>query len=264
MKVGIVGIGLIGGSIAKRLSNSNIELFIYDNDVKVLNQAIMDNNASLITNYSELDVLILALHPNAILTFLDTNHKLLHDVIVTDICGVKECISSACDKYNIQYFGMHPMAGREVGGYANSIASLFDGANLVVTSADIPQDIDTLIQILGFGSVVVSSAVEHDAVIAYTSQLCHIASNAFAKSKTINNVDGFTGGSFEDLTRVGRLDPQLWLQLFNKNRGNLISEIETFVRHLNEYKYALEGENDARLISLLKDGVNCLNNCVKL
>ena len=258
MKVGIVGIGLIGGSITKRLSNCGVQTFIFDSNVNVLNKALKDNNSLLIDDYDNLDLLIIALPPNATISFIENNSALLKNVLVTDVCGVKKCVSDVCEINIIKYFGMHPMAGREVGGYENSLENLFDGANLIVTSNIIPPQVEKIIKMLGFTSPVVSSPDNHDKVIAYTSQLCHIASNAFAKSPTISTASGFTGGSFEDLTRVGKLDSSLWMQLFDLNRANLINEIEIYIDNLIEYKDALKCNNDSKLISLLDDGTNCL------
>lgn len=168
-----------------------------------------------------------------------------------------------CNDVGLKYFGMHPMAGRETGGYISSIEGLLDGANLVVTDEDIPSGIDLIITALGFGSIVVASPKKHDKIIAYTSQLCHIVSNAFAKSDTIFDAEGFTGDSFEDMTRVGNLDTQLWIKLFDKNRSNLVFELSIFIDNLNEYKIALEKENDEKLISPCKDGIKCINKSIK-
>ena len=263
MKVGIVGIGLIGGSIMKRLCSRGFDTFVYDNDDLLLARILIEHDVNVIINYDDLDVLLIALPPNATISFIHDNASVLQNVLITDVCGVKECVSKVCADECLKYFGMHPMAGRETGGYINSIEGLFDGANLVVTDEIIPTEINLIISALGFCSIVVSSPAKHDKIIAYTSQLCHIASNAFAKSDTILHSEGFTGGSFEDITRVGRLDTNLWIQLFDKNRANLLSELNTYIDNLNEYKIAIEQHDDEKLISLCKDGINCINKSRK-
>ena len=255
MKIGIVGIGLIGGSIVKRLAKCNFDIYISDRDLQVQKVALYENNVKILTSYDDLDVLIIALPPYAATDFIKENAAKLDNVLITDVCGVKQCLAELCTDKKLKYFGMHPMAGREVGGYSSSLECLFDGANLVVSSEIIPAEMREIISALGFGNIVLSTPEKHDKIIAYTSQLCHIASNAFAQSDTIFDAKGFTGGSFEDLTRVGKLDPLLWLQLFNCNRENLIHEIETYKNKLNEYKVALEKYDDIKLIQLMENGL---------
>lgn len=258
MKIGIVGIGLIGGSILRRLAtDTENELYISDTNKQVLADACVDNNAKVLEDY-DLDLLILALPPDPLVQYLTENHAKIGATLVTDVCGVKQCVEETCRKYGINYFGMHPMAGREVGGYYNSRANLFDGANLVVTGEQIPSSIAYIINELGFGKVMTTDSVSHDKIIAYTSQLCHIVSNAFAKSPTIDISHGFTGGSFEDLTRVGRLDVPLWISLFDKNRDNLVFEIDNLIANLTEYRNALVLNDDKMLAGLLQDGVEKL------
>lgn len=257
MKIGIVGIGLIGGSILKRLAKTD-EMFVNDKDPKVLADAIQDNNAKELLDFNNLDMLIIALPPNELLQYLKENADKLKNILITDVCGVKSCVQQLCDEYGLNYFGMHPMAGREVGGYYNSLANLFEGANLVVTGENIPPQIAHIINVLGFGRVVACDSQKHDKIIAYTSQLCHIVSNAFGKTPTSKYADGFTGGSFEDLTRVGELDVPLWIGLFDKNRANLIEEIDVLIANLVEYKIALATNDDQKLAKLLSEGVKCL------
>lgn len=258
MRIGIVGIGLIGGSILKRLAIDNEnELYISDKNEQVLADACRENNAKMLEDYA-LDLLILALPPDPLVQYLIENHSKIGSTLITDVCGVKECVESTCLRYGLNYFGMHPMAGREVGGYYNSRANLFDDANLVVTSEDIPAPIAHIIKELGFGKVMTTDSLSHDKIIAYTSQLCHIVSNAFAKSPTIDISHGFTGGSFEDLTRVGRLDVPLWISLFDKNRDNLVFEIDNLISNLTEYRNALANNDDQMLSKLLEDGVSKL------
>lgn len=258
MNIGIVGLGLIGGSIAKRLAKCGHNLYLTDINRDVLSLAIRENKAKELLDFNSLDLVILALPPSILLNYLEENHKKLEKTLLTDVCGIKERVEILAEKYNLNYFGMHPMAGREVGGYCNSIENLFDNANLVVTNNEIPYQINVIIKDLGFSKVMKTTSVEHDKIIAYTSQLCHIVSNAFGKSPILDKCDGFTGGSFEDLTRVGRLDVKLWLDLFKSNRENITNELDIFINNLIQYKNALESKDDNKLYELLLNGSEIL------
>lgn len=260
MKVGFIGIGLIGGSMLKKLVKQNVECFIYDKNQAVLQDAMRENNVKLLQNYNNLDLLVLALSPDNLIDFVKNNHDKIKNTLVVDVCGVKACIQNVMDEYNISYCGLHPMAGREVGGYYNSLSNLFEGANVVVTSNSIPKEVENLIKLLGFGKVVYASPKKHDKIISYTSQLCHIISNAYAKNPVENEVDGFTGGSFEDLTRVGKMDAKLWVELFDKNRENLIQDINILIDNLKAYADCLNSKDDEKLTSLIQDGNNILLN----
>ena len=263
MKVGFIGVGLIGGSMLKRLSKCGVECFVYDKNKSIMDLAIKENNATKLENFDSADILLLALSPNNTLKFIEENHSKIGTKLVTDVCGVKTCVQSIAKKYNINYCGLHPMAGREVGGYTNSKENLFNGANIVVTTKTPPQIIYEIIHLLGFGKVVYTTAEEHDKIISYTSQLCHIVSNTYAKNPQVYNCDGFTGGSFEDLTRVGKMDSELWTQLFDKNRENLINDINTIIVELQKYCDALKNNDKVTLKNLSEEGSKILNNMTK-
>lgn len=260
MKVGFIGIGLIGGSILKRLSKCGVECFVSDRNENVINSAISENNAKILNNYNDIDVILVSLSPDNTIKFIEENHSKIGTKLVVEVCGVKQCIQNVMNKYAINYIGLHPMAGREVGGYFNSKEDLFNGANVVITSEKPPQLVYEIIHMLGFGKIVYSNPEKHDKIISYTSQLCHILSNAYAKNLLVNECDGFTGGSFEDLTRVGKMDSNLWIELFDKNRDNLISDIDNVICELTKYSECLKNNDNQGLKDLIDEGSRLLIN----
>ncbi len=263
MKVGFVGVGLIGGSMLKRLSKCGVDCFVSDINKQVLDVAIKENNAKILTDYSSVDVIVIALSPNNTVKFLEQNATKIGTTLVVDVCGVKNPIEQIALQYGFNYCGIHPMAGREVGGYFNSKEDLFTGANVVITTEKPPQIVYEIIHMLGFGNIVYTDAKSHDKIISYTSQLCHILSNAYAKNPSVNNCEGFTGGSFEDLTRVGKMDSNLWIELFDNNRDNLICDISCIINELQNYLVCLKNKDNVKLKKLIDDGSNILINATK-
>ena len=263
MKVGFIGVGLIGGSMLKRLSRCGVECFISDNNKQVLDAALQENNAKILSDFEQLNVLIVALSPNNTIKYLQENASKIGTTLVVDVCGVKNCIEETAVNLGLNYCGIHPMAGREVGGYFNSKENLFNGANVVITTKNPPQIVYEIIHLLGFGNIVYSDAKSHDKIISYTSQLCHILSNAYAKNPSVINCDGFTGGSFEDLTRVGKMDSNLWIELFDKNRDNLISDIGLVIKELQNYLVCLQNNDNLNLKQLIDEGSEILINATK-
>lgn len=263
MKVGFIGIGLIGGSILKRLASCGVECFVYDKNDSVINEAITLKNVEKLTNFNNLDIILLSLPPQACENFIKENHTKIGTILICDVCGVKNHIQNLADKYKLNYCGIHPMAGREIGGFANSKENLFNGANVVITTENPPQIIYEVIHLLGFGKIVYSNPDKHDKIISYTSQLCHIVSNAYAKNPLVLECDGFTGGSFEDLTRVGKMDSNLWVELFDKNRDNLICDIDTIIKELQKYYDCLNSGDNQKLKQLIEEGSNLLQKQLK-
>lgn len=258
MKIGFIGIGLIGGSILKRLSKCGNECFVFDTNKQVMIDACNENNAKNLTSFDGLDLLLICISPENTIKFLQENATQLKNILVADVCGVKSQIQKVANDLKLNYCGLHPMAGREVGGYYNSKENLFDDANIVITTNNPPIVIQKVIKQLGFKKIVYATSEEHDKTIAYTSQLCHIVSNAFAKNPIVENVDGFTGGSFEDLTRVGKMDSNLWTQLFDFNRENIMECIEILICKLSQYYNCLQEKDNEKLKNLIDEGSNIL------
>ncbi|MBE6903394.1 MAG: prephenate dehydrogenase/arogenate dehydrogenase family protein [Ruminococcaceae bacterium] len=267
MVIGIVGLGLIGGSLAKAYKKSNNTVYGFDIDTITLQYAIMTGtlDAALTQDTLKLcDAVFIALYPDATVEYILKNQSFFKkDSIVIDCCGVKEKICSPCfdiaDKNNFHFVGGHPMAGLQNSGYKNSKEDLFCGANMILVpkkNEDIAllSKIKDILVLAGFESVSVTSAQNHDKIIAYTSQLAHVVSNAYVKSPSAAVHHGFSAGSYKDLTRVAQLSAEMWTQLFMDNKENLLFEIDSIINSLNQYKDAIKSNDRQALFSLLKEG----------
>lgn len=265
--VGIIGLGLIGGSMAKAIA-SNTYSIIYglDRDDEVTNRAIEEGvlAARLEDHYGDIDILIVSLYPNDVVdTILKTAPKLRKGCIVIDCTGVKQTVCSRLSEklagMDIRFIGGHPMAGKEVAGYGNSCDDLFAGASMILctdehTDAKAVDEASDFFKRIGFAQIKITTSEEHDRVIAYTSQLAHIVSSAYIKSPTLEKRYGFSAGSFKDMTRVARLNEQMWADLFLENDNAIVSEIDEIVGHLMEFAGAIERKDREKLVALLRDG----------
>ncbi len=268
MTIGVIGLGLIGGSIAKAISDkTSHEVLGYD-----INKSVVCKAKLLNAIYHEFslqtppvcDIIILALYPQATIEVFKQIAPLLRkNTIVIDCCGIKEKICDKIEriasKYEITFIGGHPMAGIEQIGFEFSCSDLFNNASMILTpskSTDIKQLalVKNLFEDIGFSHTTIVSPEEHDRVIAYTSQLAHILSSAYIKSPTASSHKGMSAGSFKDMTRVAYLNEVMWSELFMSNSKNLLYEIDTLIRHLTEYKTAIEENDCQKLTELLRDG----------
>ena len=268
MKVGIVGLGLIGGSLAKAYKRAQAEVLGFDKDrlttgFAKLAEAIDDELTE--ERLSECDLILLAIPPVPAAKWLSENgEKLSKETVVIDCCGTKRNICKAgfalAEKYGFTYAGGHPMAGIQFGGFKNSRADLFDGAVFALVPADyndlrFMEKAKKLILPAGFPKLVISSAEEHDRVIAFTSQMAHVVSNAFIKSETARTMGtAISAGSYRDFTRVAYLDAEMWTELFMENRDNLKYELEVLIEALSGYAKALEENDSEEMLRLLKEG----------
>ena len=268
MKIAVVGLGLIGGSICKALkANTFYHIMGMDKNPDVTKKA-METGAidEIITadKLSEANLTIVALYPVAIVDFIKENaDKFRKGSIVMDICGVKGYIVNNCtpvlDEKGVIFIGTHPMAGTEHSGFDYSTADLFNGASFIITPTDdTPQIAVDLVSTLGacmnFGQVVIATPEQHDANIAYTSQLAHVVSNAYVKSPSLFRADGFSAGSFLDLTRVAYLNEEMWSSLFMCNKDALLYEVNNIINSLTEYRDAMMNDDVNTLRELLKVG----------
>lgn len=268
MKICIVGLGLIGGSLAKAIKkNTHESCFGIDIDrgtvAGALAQEAIDGEMA-IDDLAGCDVVIVGLHPEATIKFITENAgKFKKGGIVLDTCGVKgeivRAVEGVCIKNGVNFLGCHPMAGREFSGFAYSVDNLFEKASFIMTPTDrtpmrVVQDISRLAYNIGFAKVVVSNVEEHDSVIAFTSQLAHVVSSSYVKSPSLLKQAGFSAGSFKDLTRVAKLNEDMWTELFLMNRGPLVDEIEHIIARLTEYRDAIANNDAQRLHDLLKEG----------
>lgn len=268
MNVAVVGLGLIGGSICKALKKytGHRVLGIEPNAVTV-REATECGAVDRIITPKELggaDISILCMYPQGIIDFaLEHADCFAENSIVMDVCGVKQAVMSsvapALKQHGVTFIGAHPMAGREFSGFEYATAELFDGASFILTpQADTPQHaifvVKMLAEQLKFGKIVTTTPKEHDEIIAFTSQLAHVVSNAYIKSPTLHLQKGFSAGSFQDLTRVAKLNEDMWSSLFLLNKEALLFELDTIIEKLTEYKAAMEQDDMEALRALLREG----------
>ena len=267
MNILVVGLGLIGGSLCKAMKkytyhhvtgcdiNKDIEEF-------ALRDVAVDDTFS--GNFSGFDLVILSLFPEASEKFFRENAaKFDKNTLVTDVCGIKgrfsERMRKTAEENGLRYIGIHPMAGKEFGGYANSSADLFVKANFIIAAEENDPETDketlaSLAKEIGAGKIVVTSPENHDKMIAYTSQLAHIVSSAYVKSPELQLECGFSGGSFQDMTRIATMNEKMWTDLFMQNRENLQFELDTLIGNLLQYRDALENADSEKMLSLIAEG----------
>jgi prephenate dehydrogenase len=213
---------------------------------------------------AECDLILLAIYPDGSASWLEQNATYISkDCLVIDCCGVKREICQRCfplaKKYGFTFIGGHPMAGTQFSGFKYSRANLFENAPMVLVP-DRFDDMELLERAkkallpCRFGSFSVTTAAEHDRMIAFTSQMPHIVSNAYIKSPTAQTHRGFSAGSYKDLTRVAWLNAPMWAELFLENRDNTLYELDTLIESLNAYRDAIASNDEATLITLLEEG----------
>ena len=267
MIVGIIGMGLIGGSFAKAYKLAGHTVLAREIDISILEFAILSDAADAPLDnetLKECDLILIALYPQAAIDFLDEAAQYIRqDALVIDCCGTKKNVCEegflAAERYGFVFVGGHPMAGIEQSGFKYSKANMFKGASMIIVPP-VYDDIlllDRVKQALapaGFGRLTVTTAEKHDSMIAFTSQLAHLVSNAYIKSPTMFEHKGYSAGSYKDLTRVAWLNEQMWAELFIENKDHLLKELDNFLNALCEYKEALIHEDFAKLKNLLYDG----------
>ena len=267
MTVGICGLGLIGGSMAKAYKESGHRVLGYDLNEATLGYCSLAGITDGTLNEDsipECDLIFIALYPIAAIRYLEEIAPLISkDATVIDLCGTKakicECGFSLAKKHGFTFVGGHPMAGTQYSGIKYARASLFKNAPMVLVPPvyDDIAFLDGIKQLLapaGFGKFSITTASEHDRMIAFTSQLAHVVSNAYVKSPTAQNHKGFSAGSYKDLTRVAWLNENMWTELFLENKEPLIYELDQIIGSLSEYKNAIEKDDADTLRQLLRDG----------
>lgn len=268
MKIGIVGLGLIGGSMARSIKlrtahtvwgcDSNSAVIAAARRSGAIDAPLTDEDIAAC------DLLLVALLPGDTVAWVSEKGRLLSpQSVLLDLCGIKRAIhgklASLAGRYGFTYIGGHPMAGRERGGFANSSADLFDGAAMILTPGEDAasaalEGLKELFTAIGFAGLTITTPEEHDRIIAYTSQLAHLVSSAYVKSPAALRRCGFSAGSFRDLTRVARLDPAMWTELMMSNADFLAGELELLLENLAGYRRALREGDRELLYRLLQEG----------
>lgn len=274
---GIVGLGLIGGSFARGYAQAGVRVLAWDPDEDVMVAASMGTVSGELNDETlgECDIIVLACYPEACIEWLEAHAQALADAtdteaimgpVVIDTVGIKGIV---CERaFNLArengfyFLGAHPMAGTQFSGYAHSRADLFEGAPLVLVppavddslKLELLSQVREMVRPLGFGKFSVTSAEEHDHVIAFTSQLAHVVSNAYVKSPTAQEHHGFSAGSYRDLTRVAHLNASMWAELMTDNAQYLSQELTYLIDSLAAYRDALEKKDEGQLKELLAEG----------
>lgn len=267
MKIGICGLGLIGGSLAKAYKRANVEVLGYDINTSVTDYAVMAKIIDKpLTNETvcECDYIFVALYPQAVVNYIRNIAPFVRKgTVVVDLCGTKMNVCPQCfelaSEYGFDFVGGHPMAGTQFSGLKNAKEDLYDGATMILVPKP-DEDLHLLAKlketlvVAGFGSVTLSTAQIHDVNIAYTSQLAHVVSNAYVKSPRSKVHKGFSAGSYKDLTRVAWLNEKMWTELFMANAENLITEIDILTENLKKYSDALKAGDAEKIEELLREG----------
>ena len=264
--VGVVGLGLIGGSVAKAIrAYTGCTLYGCDTDGATLSRAVADGTLTGVLTPERLkdcDLVVVALYPQAAVDYVKRyQDRFRQGGLVMDTGGVKAVVCTPLEQVSrencFHFVGGHPMAGIERSGYENAFPELFQGASLILTPYDhtpegCVEEIWALFQQLGFGRLTRSTPAEHDRIIAYTSQLAHVVSCAYVGSPSAPNFQGFSAGSFQDMTRVARLNEDMWTELFLENREALVREIDTLVEELAAFAYTIRRGDRDNLRTMLR------------
>ncbi len=268
MNVGIVGLGLIGGSMAKSIKVRTAHtVWGIDLDAETMTLSRLSgaiDGTLTAENLPLCDLVLVAIRPAAAIRWVGDNAKLIQKTaILVDLCGVKrnvcEQLAPIAKANGFAYIGGHPMAGRERGGFVHSSEELFTGASMILTpdqNTDMRmlETLKAFFTDIGFAGLTFSTPEEHDRIIAYTSQLAHLVSSAYVKSPEAQRRRGFSAGSFRDMTRVAHLDEAMWTELFLDDADYLTEQLEILIDHLNEYRETLAAHDAEQLQALLKDG----------
>lgn len=268
MNVGIVGLGLIGGSMAKSVKTRTLHaVWGADIDSETMTLARLCgaiDRPLTDENLADCDLLLLALAPRSAVGWAQEHaERIARKTVVIDLCGIKRAVcqelAPLARQHGFTYVGGHPMAGLERSGFVNAQPDLFTGSSMILMKGP-EMDIQLLDRLkafftdVGFASLTFTTPEEHDRIIAYTSQLAHVVSSAYVRSPEALERRGFSAGSFRDMTRVARLDEILWTELLMDNRDFLVGQIGTLIDNLNGYLDALKSDDAERLKALLKEG----------
>lgn len=267
MKVGIVGLGLIGGSFAWAYHNEGHQVLAFNRTRSVLDFAMLsgavDGELTEATA-GDCDLILVTLYPQAAIDYIDRmGPHFGKKPLVMDCCGTKRVVCSACfpiaERDGFAYIGAHPMAGTHNSGFKYAKGTMYKGAPMVIVpprydDIELLGRVKELLAPAGFGRISVTTAEKHDQMIAFTSQMAHVVSNAYIKSPTARIHKGFSAGSYKDLTRVAWLNAPMWAELFMENKDFLLNELDLFINSLTQYRDAMTNDDMPELIRLLDEG----------
>ena len=264
-KILIVGLGLIGGSYAKRLKNNGhhvgaITLNQEDIDYAIENNIIDEGIVEVKKEFvSQFDIVIFALYPSVFLKWIEQyNSYFKKGAIISDVSGVKTevvyKVQELLENQSVEFIGAHPMAGKEVYGVKNASETLFEGANFIITPTPVNSQkaIDVITKIaqeLGFKTISILTPSKHDEMIAFLSQLTHCIAVSLMTCKESQHLKDYTGDSFRDLTRIANINENMWSELFLMNKKELLSQMDLFIEEFNKLRDSLENED----IETMKD-----------
>ena len=267
MKVGILGLGLIGGSLARAYTKCGHTVYAAEKDESMFGFAQLAGIVSDKLDEKTIpscDLILPAIYAGGSIEWLNENAKFISaNALVIDCCGIKQeicrCGFALAETHGFTFIGGHPMAGSHFSGFKYSRSNLFQGAPMVLVPPrfDDPMMLERAEEALkpcNFGSFSITTAQEHDKMIAFTSQMPHIVSNAYIKSPTAQSHKGFSAGSYKDLTRVAWLNPQMWAELFLSNKENILEELTFYIDSLTEYKNAIASDDEETLVRILDEG----------
>ena len=276
MNILVVGLGLIGGSLCKALKKYTYHT-VYGSDINhdieyaALRDVAIDKPFD--GDFSDVDLAVIALFPEAAEKWFSSHvSEMKKGTLITDVCGIKGKFAGrmkqTAEKNGLRYLGVHPMAGKEFGGYHNSSADLFVKANFIVVPFEDSREEDTellsnLAKEIGAGKIVVTSPENHDKMIAYTSQLAHVVSSAYVKSPELGLECGFSGGSFQDMTRIATMNEKMWTELFMQNREYLIYELDLLIENLSRSSEALKTGDYETMNDLIAEGRELKENNIR-
>ena len=267
MTVGIVGLGLIGGSFAKAYHAAGHTVLAFDTDRSTYDFAVLSgtvNGPLTDETLSTCDLILIAVIPSAAVGYLKQHAAHIGPKpVVIDCCGTKRVVCAACfplaKEHDFTYLGGHPMAGTHNSGFKYATPTMFHNAPMVLVPEN-HNDIQLLSRVkdllapAGFSRFSITTAEQHDEMIAFTSQLAHVVSNAYIKSPTAGLHKGFSAGSYKDMTRVAWLAPRMWAELFLENKEYLMTELNTLIDNLRQYQDAMERNDLPGLVQLLDEG----------
>ncbi|MBQ4534750.1 MAG: prephenate dehydrogenase [Ruminococcus sp.] len=276
MNILVIGLGLIGGSLCKALKKYTYHTVYgcdlnHDIEYAALRDVAIDKPFD--GDFSDVDIAIIALFPEAAEKwFSDHASEMKKGTLITDVCGIKgkfaDRMKHIAEENCLRYLGVHPMAGKEFGGYHNSSGDLFVKANFIIVHFEDSSEEDTallsnLAKEIGAGKIVITSPENHDKMIAYTSQLAHVVSSAYVKSPELGLECGFSGGSFQDMTRIATMNEKMWTELFMQNREYLIYELDLLIENLSKYSKALKTGDYDTMNKLIAEGRELKENNIR-